>query len=289
MGLFGGIFGLADEGTDYYSGINVPDPEQMKLNLEEYVSQGIITPEAADAILQDPSQFTKIVQSPQFKDAQLKALQGLQDVASQGGMTAIDKAQLNDIANQEATQSRGSREAIMANAAEKGVGGSGLEMLSQMKNQQESTNRAANRGSDVAAAAQQRALQALIQGGQMGESMGNSEFRQQADIAAAKDAVNRFNTSNLNETEKYNVSARNNASLANLKAKQGIADSNVGLRNTAQQYNKELLQKEFENKYKKAGGQGDAAERDRKFKKTAVEDVEGGVADLFGGFSGGFF
>ena len=284
MGLVSGIAGLAMGGpSNQFKGINIPDPEQMKVQLQEYVQQGLLTPEDAQTIMQNPSEFNKITTDPVFKDAQMKALTGLQDVADQGGMTDVMKGRLNDIARSEQVKSRGAREGILQNASERGVGGSGLELMAQLKNQQDSATRASDRGTQVAADAEERALNALIKSGQMGGEMETQEFGEKSKIAEAQDAVNRFNTGNLNDTARANVEARNAAQAGTLAEKQGLSDANTGLRNNQQTYNKNVYQQKFNNDMAKATGSQGAENAAYNAKMGAVSGIEGGVADLAGG------
>jgi hypothetical protein len=255
MGLFassGGYQrGLDKQAVDLLQSTETPDIEGMKLQLEQLVQQGQISPEEAQTYLQQSSAMNNISLDPKFKQAQMDALSSLQDIGNNHGVTAADQAQLNDIQTQEDTHARGAREAILQNAQARGVGGSGAELLSQMTNQQDAATRASNRGFDVAANAQQRALAALQAAGQMGGQLQNNQFNQQAQIANANDSISRFNTANQQNQENMNVGARNAAQQANLANQQSIANQNVDMANKQQQYNKQLSQTDFENQMKK--------------------------------------
>lgn len=266
MNIFDGIFDVFSGGKEAESNaamqgsvdalrdLSLPDITKMQVQLEQLVQQGSITPEEAQAVLQQQSEMSGISTDPRFKQAQMDALMGLQEISDEGGLTAADRAKLNQINTEENTAARGQREAILQNMAARGLGGSGMELLSQMQNQQESATRKSQRDMDVAALAQERALQALMQAGQMGGQMQAQEFGQQAQVAGAQDAINRFNAQNRQDVNMANVNARNQAQQANLGERQRIADANTGMRNEQQQYNKQLAQQNFENAYKKAGG-----------------------------------
>ncbi len=126
--------------------------------------------------------------------------------------------------------------------------------MSQMQNQQDSATRASARDTDVAAQAQDRALQALIAGGNLGSSIANQSFNQQATVGNANDAISRFNAQNRQEVGNLNTANRNNAQVANLGERQRIADANAATANQQQQYNKQLGQQNFENQFQKASG-----------------------------------
>lgn len=270
MGLFsfvtdfftGGQQGAANDAAqravDVISGAKLPDVDAMKLSLEKYVQQGVLTPEMANTILQNDSEMKGISTDPRLKNAQLAALGSLQDIADNKGLTVADKAALNQISSEENARERGQREAILQNAQQRGIGGSGLELAAQLANQQGSATRASQRGFDVAAEAQRRALEAILQSGQLSGQMRSQDFNEQAQIAAAQDAINRFNAANQNTTMMANIAAKNAAAETNLSNQQNIANANVGLSNQQQQYNKELLQQQYQNEMQKRQAQANA-------------------------------
>jgi len=191
---------------------------------------------------------------PRLMNAQYAALNQLQDIGNQGGLTAIDRARMNQISQENATEARGAREALQQNAQRMGRGGSGLSLMDQMLGQQAAATRVSNEGVNTAAIAQQRALDAILQSGQLGGQMQSNEFNQKAQVAAAQDAINKFNAQNRQQVGLYNTTNSNNAQAANLAEKQRIADANVATANQQNLYNNSLSQQDFENKYKKAGG-----------------------------------
>lgn len=240
--------------TDQLNSLVLPDVSEMQLQLEQMVQQGVITPEQAQTYLAEQSDMNNISIDPKLKQAQLDALSGLQDISSNKGLTAADRAQLQSIQTQEDSAARGAREAILQNAQARGMGGSGIELLQQFQNQQDSATRKSQRDLDVAAMAQNRALQALQQAGQLGGQIQSQDFNQQAQIAGANDAINKFNVQNQQSVALENTKARNIAQAQNLGEKQRVADANVATRNAQQQHNKGLHQQQFDNAYKKAGG-----------------------------------
>jgi hypothetical protein len=239
---------------DQFKWINTPRTEDMELQLQQLVQQGVIDPEQAATILQNPSAMNQISSDPSLKQNQMDALLGLQDISDSGGLTSGDQANLSKIRTDEDTAARGKREAIIQNAQSRGLGGSGLELMSQMQNQQDSATRNSQRDMDVAGQAQERALQALMQQGQLSGQIQNQDFNQQAQKAQANDAISQFNAQNQQAQINQNVGARNAAQAANLGTKQNIANSNVATANTQQQFNKGLIQQQFDNQIKKAGG-----------------------------------
>lgn len=251
--------GSTPQTADYFADLKTPDVNDMELQLQQLVEQGVLSPEEAHAELLNQSEMNKISLDPRTKEAQMAALSGLQDVADDG-LTTADEAALSRIRNEENTAARGQREAILQNAQARGMGGSGLELLANLKNQQDSATRASQRDLDVAGQSQQRALQALIQSGQLGGQIQAQDFGQQAQIAGANDAIAKFNADVQNQMNMANVNARNQAQAQNLENRQNIANQNVQLNNQQQQYNKNLAQQNFENQLKKRSGQAGIAQ-----------------------------
>lgn len=251
--------GSTPQTADYFSDLQLPSVGDMEIQLQQLVEQGVLTPEEAQAELVGRSESSNISTDPRFKQAQMDALAGLQDIGD-GGLTAMDEADLNRIQNQENTAARGQREAILQNAQSRGLGGSGLELMSQMQNQQDSATRTAQRDMDVTAMSKQRALDALIRGGELGGQMQAQDFNQQAQVADANDAIAKFNAMNKQNINAANVNARNIAQESNLANKQRVADSNVDLKNQNQMHNKNLIQQNFDNEMKKRGGSAGIAQ-----------------------------
>jgi len=232
--------------------VGVPNVEDMELQLQDLVLQGILSPEDAQAALAGDSAMGGITLDPALKQKQMASLAALQDLADNGGVTLTDQANLRKTMDQVNAEERGARDAIISNADARGMGGSGLALMSQMKNQQDAATRASNAGLDMTAKARDMALQALIQGGTQAGNVRSQDFNEQSQIAQGQDAISKFNAANQQQTNLANTAARNNAQQMNLQAKQAIANTNTAQRNSSQQYNKELQQKNYENQMNKA-------------------------------------
>lgn len=285
--------GSTPQVNDYFASLQTPDTSDMELQLKQLVQQGVLTPEDAQAALVGDSAMNGITLDPALKEKQMASLQALQDLADGGGMTLTDQANLSKIQNQINTQSRGAREAILQNAQQRGLGGSGLELMSQMQNQQDAATRSSQGGLDVAAQARDRALEAMIQGGQMAGDVRNQDFNQQAQVAGAQDAISKFNAQNQQQINMANTAAHNNAQATNLQNKQDIANQNVGLQNTQQQYNKNLIQQNYDNEIKKRSGQAGIAQnnaanagRDNQNQANANNQLIGGLIGAGSSFLG---
>lgn len=208
------------EANKYFAGLS--QPQLKALGLE---SVGDMDAEQIKNFVADQSKMNDISTDPRLQQAQMESLTGLQDI-SKTGLNAQDRAQLAQIRTQEESQARGAREAILQNAQERGVGGSGLELMSQMKNQQEAATRQSTRDQEIAALAEQRKQAALQQSGQLAGQMQGTQFAQQAQVAEANDLMNKFNVANQQQTEATNVAARNQAQQYNLQNQQSLANQN---------------------------------------------------------------
>lgn len=279
--MLGDILTLAGPNElDYYSNIRVPDIQQMQLVLDEYVQQGILTPEQATYYAQDPSEFQKLMSDPKLKDAQMAALSSLQEYGNQGGLNAQAKGRLHDIAKEESVRERGAREAIMQGAQQRGVAGSGLEFLNLIKNQQDSASRAADRGTQVAADAEVRALDALMNSGKMAGDIRSQDFNEQARKAQAIDEINRFNTQNRMNVDQYNVGTRNKGQQYNLEQRQSVSDANTNMRNKQQAHNKGLIQQNWQNRMEDARVRSGASQRDWGRTSNAIGGIGDSIANL---------
>lgn len=294
MGLFSSLFG--DNGAEdalrdakqQYREIDLPDIDQMKLQLQQYVDQGVMTPEEAKAQLVNSNAYDSMNLDSEGKQAQLAALHQLSDIGNNGGMTAQDKSQLQQIQNEEQTKARGARDAIVQNADARGVGGSGLSELAQLQNAQDAATRQSSRDLDVAAQGQQRALQALQSAGQLGGNINQQQFGQQQAVANSKNEIAKFNAQNQQQTNLVNTAANNQAQTANLANKQAVSNANVDTANKQQVYNNQLPQQNFQNQLQKAGGIAGAdqnlagnAQKDKDSDKGLLGSAIGGVASLF--------
>lgn len=242
---------LSRTALEAIQGIRVPTPEEQRIILEELKRVGVYTPDMEVAYQQPDSEMKSISTDPRLKQAQLNSLLKLQEIGSEGGMSMEDRARTAELTGELARQEQGQREAIIQNMAQRGVSGSGFELASQLTNQQGSATRASQQGMDIKAQAEKRALEALMSAGTLGGQIQSQDFSQQAQIAEAQDAINRFNTQNRQDVQARNVTSTNDGKLYNLDQDQKISDANVGTRNQQQVYNKELNQQYFRNQMDK--------------------------------------
>lgn len=215
---------------DKLGALTPPNLQSYIQPYQQAVAAGQITPEEATAKMQEASALEGVRIPEELLNAQRNALTKITAIADAGGLTAIDKARLLDIQDEQAARSKGEQEAIIQNAQQRGVSGGGLEMQSRLISQQQAANRSARAGTDVAADAQRRALEAITQSGTMAGAQRTQAFNEAAKVAEAKDMISNFNTSLQNKTNAANIAERNAAQAANLGAAQRIQEYNIGQR-----------------------------------------------------------
>jgi hypothetical protein len=263
MGMFSSLFGssgsdkadkMRQAAIDAYGSIKTPELDQLKVQLDKYVSAGILSPEQAEVQLLGSNAFNDIATDPSLEGAQKQALAGLQDVANTGGMTAIDKARMQDITDEQNATAKGRNEAILSNAKERGVGGSGIETVNRLMNEQSAADRASRQGVDVASQAEARALQALQAAGQLGGQMQAQQFSQGAQKATAQNAIDAFNAQTRNANNASNTNTTNAAQGANLANAQTISNANTAVGNQEKTANAAANQQVFQDNLAKASG-----------------------------------
>jgi hypothetical protein len=191
----------------------------------EYESVG---PSLSDISQQGSSAFNDIEIDPRLAENQMAALAGLEGIASAGGMTGTDIANLERIQGEVGAADRGRREAILQNMQMRGQGGGGLELLAQLQSGQDATNAASQAGLDIAGTAQDRALEALMAGGQLSGSIRGQQFGEQASKAEATDAINRFNAANMQSGNQFNAGQTQQSGQFNASNMLNAGQFNIG-------------------------------------------------------------
>lgn len=246
------------EAVAYYESIGIPSVEAQKLAFQELQQQGLLTPELEQAITEGPSAFESLTEDPSLREDQRASYLALKDIADQGGMTATSEANLNRGLTRAANESKSRRDAATSRLAAQGRMGTGFQLAADLAGEQDAATLGNQTALDVNAEAQRQALEALTQAGGLAGNIRTQDYRVASDRAGATDSVNARNASAKRDTQSANVNRTNAAQEANLREKQRIADANVGFKNQEQQYNKELLQKKFQNELNLASGKAGA-------------------------------
>lgn len=298
--IFSGIFGgskkasaedraiaLKEKGIQEWLDLVIPDPEEQKLALKEFVLTGTLTPAFEKAIKQNPSAFEKVVQDADLRQSRLRSLRSLESIGTGEG-TFEDKAAQAKAGIDSAAQARGNQKAIMGNLASRGQLGSGLELAARMDQAQADADAAANTSLNLEAQRKANALRAIQGAGDLAGDIADDDYKVASDAARAKDTISAFNTQNLRDVNAANTRAVNDARRFNLENSQDVSNRNTAQSNFEQQYNKELKQKEFENKAKRAAGVADqyggAASQASEMGKSAAEywgNIAGTIPKVF--------
>lgn len=254
-GVVGNLMGAGDKkraqaamaaAYHLYDGMNIPDSEKMKLALQSPEVQGVLQPFMQQAQQMQGTAMDSVQTDPRLKTAQMNALDTLSKMG-QTGLNATDMAALNASRRQTAGDEHSREQGILQGLAERGAGGSGMELATKLASSQGAADRASQQSDQVMAMAQKRMLDSIAQAGQLGGQMRSQDFGEQSDIAKAKDQIAQFNASQRANTGAANTGALNAAQAANLAEKQRIADAGVNTSNAQQEYNKQLIQKQFDN------------------------------------------
>lgn len=237
-----------DQMMQEYNGITPPKMgELQKYNALDYspelinagpdVQARLLEAQQANATDAGQSAMQGIALDPALRQQQMASMAALQDIASNGGMTAKDQANLSRIQTDNASADRGRRDAIQQGMASRGMGGSSMSLLAQLQSNQASTDRSAQQGLDVAGMAQQRALDAMAQSGTMAGGLRNQDFGEQSQKAQAADAINKFNVANKNQFAQYNANQRAQTGQQNAQSQMETDRFNRGNSMQAQQFN----------------------------------------------------
>lgn len=265
-----------------YLGISAPDITPQELNLQQYQNAGGFTPQMMQALQAGPSAMGGIQIDPRLMQAQMAALNQLSQTG-QMGMSPAEAAALSQAQQNAAAQAQAKSKQIQDLFARTGMGGSGAQLAAQLEAAQGGAQQLSNSSNQIAQQAQQNALQAISQAGALGGQMGAQQFGQQADIARAKDYINQFNLSNAQNVQGRNVETANQAALRNLLNQQNIMNMNTQMSNQQQEYNKQLLQQQFNNQMALASGR---AGQYQGIAQTQQKQA-GNTADMWGGIGRG--
>lgn len=262
-------------------GIEVPSVEEQYIQIENLVQQGLIDPVEAQEILANPSLMLEITTDPQIKDAQMRGLVNLEELA-EGGYSLEDKARLSEIQQEIGAQSRGGRERIAQEMQERGIQGSGLELAQQLMLQQSASQQRSQEGLKRAAQGEQRALEAIIQAGQQAGQMRGQEFGEESAKAQAQDAISQFNVANQRQVQEANIQRQMQSQAQNLAERQRLADANAVRRQEESLRRAGLKQQRYQNLLEKerikAEAMGGVA--------TSREGTAGRKGKLYGGLLG---
>lgn len=214
--------------------VGLPPDLSKRIIMQQFEQAGMLTPELERDIQAGESKVAQIKEDSSLRDAQMQALNKLQQVGATG-LRAEDRAALNLARSQAAKDAEAQRQQVMQQMAARGMSGSGMELISQLQAGQAGTDRMSSEGDRIAAMASQNALQSLMQSGQLGGAIRSQDFNVEQTKAQAADLRDQFNIENSRSTQMRNLAAKNQAQAANLANQQEIMNKNVAMENAERQ------------------------------------------------------
>lgn len=261
--------------------IGMPPDLSREVVMQQFQSAGVLTPELEQEIKLNESKLSQVQEDPATRNAQMQALQLLQQ--SGRGISPQDRLKFNEMRDQVQRDAEAKRQQIIQNFRQRGMGGSGAELASQLMQGQASANQASLEGDRIAAASAQNALDSIARAGTLGGQIRGQDFDVASTKARAEDELNRFNTQNQINRQSRNVSSTNQARQTNLANAQDILNKNTNLSNAERQRQNEARrtywQDQMTRSQARAGAynqQGNTATNNAN--RTANQWVQGGTA-----------
>ena len=240
----------AQDALNAIKNIKVPEIAEQQRNYLLNELQGELTPEMLQAIEQGPSAYEGIEIDPRLKQAQMDALSYYSQVGEMG-LTPSERSARNEIMRSQANQSQADRATALANAAQRGVAGSGIEMAAQLAGSQGAAERASQASDALISEAFKRSLDAQSKQADLASGMRTQDYSEAERLAQARDQIARVNAQQQIDTQSANVGARNQAQAQNLANRQRVFEGNLDTKNAQQDVNKGLFQTKFSNEFDK--------------------------------------
>ena len=242
--------------------VQTPTAAQLTLpQLEEYVNAGLMTPAQATAYVQQNSVMNGVNADPATTEAEMTALDQMQQVAGDNGMTPQMEAQLTGALNTANTNTQGERASILDSMAQRGVPTSLMGTAAQEAAAGQDAQTANMTSTQAAGQAEQNALTAMANAGTLAGNINQQEFSQGAQKAAAQNAINQWNAQNQTQNSQFNAANQQQANAYNTENAQTVANENTGLANERTQYNAQVPETVFSNQMEKAGAEAGVSEQ----------------------------
>lgn len=246
-----------DQALSYISGLEIPDVEKERLQLEALQYFGDYSPEQLQKYDLGPSAMEQVSVDPLYKQKQLEALERVGQLSKEG-ITPEERAILELSQRRASAQTQAKINQVLQERQQRGVAGGGDELAAKLAATQQGADLQSQQDMEAAQQMMNTRRQALSQLAEQAGGMRKQEYGEQTDLARARDVINQFNTQNTQETAKYNVGNTNQARMRNLEQQQSIADQNVKLRNQQQEYNKQLAERDYRRRLDKATAMANA-------------------------------
>lgn len=169
-----------------------------------------------DEFQQDPTLLGQSAGSSVFADpraiaAQNEALDSIMGIARGGGATAAERARMASARRDQESWLRGQREGDMQDLAERGMAGSGAELLTVGNDRQAAAGRISQADLETEAMLEQRAIDATMAGSQMASGMRGQSSDEGFKRADAADSFAALNQNAINTVEGANTKFKQDA------------------------------------------------------------------------------
>lgn len=246
---------IRQEVFNYNRDIRLPTLEELGIknsDIEYYEVTGKFTPELFEAALLDRTLLEDIERDPQLVRDQLKIIETKKRRIEEGGLTAQERAEMDQILRETERQNRAQQETIGARLRERGAAGGPVEAIMRLRGQAQAADTASEQAFKTAALGATSRLQEEATLSDMLTRMSKEDFATKEARARAQAERERLNVGLRNQVNIANVQARNLAQQQALANQQRIAEQNVALRNAITQQNIAARQQVLENQMNKA-------------------------------------
>jgi len=223
-----------------------------QIMLRQFESAGVLTPEVEKAIELQMPKVSQIKEDTRFKDAQMKALQALQQRGATG-FTPEEALQLKQERAQAERSAEAKRQQIIAGMRARGALDSGAGIAAQLQSGEQLAAQQAEAADRASAMASQRALQSITQAGSLGGQIRGQEFDIARTKAAAEDEMSRFNVQQQIARQQRNIERQMSAQQFNLQQQQAIMNANIQQANAEALRQRQAQQQMYENQMRIAG------------------------------------
>jgi hypothetical protein len=232
--------------------VGVPSAEAQRITYETPELVFNYAPQLEQQFPDLKSQLVEIEADPRLAEAQATALTGIEERAAMG-LTPEEAAELDAIQRQAVAAGSAQRASGLQSLERRGLGGSGMELISQREAAQATQDALAQASQEKAAqsfAAKQAALQNLAN---IAGSQRSQQFGEEAQKASAADIIAQFNRQQQAGTQQRNIAQQNQAELMRQQALQAQEDQRAAARNLEEEQRVAATQQEFANRMQKAG------------------------------------
>lgn len=247
---------LARQAYEKILAVGAPPDEAKKIFYEEFKSAGLLTPQVTKAIEAIVPKIVSYKEDPALKKAQMESLSSLSQIGKLGE-TAEERAQRILGARETERLVAGESGRQQQELAAKGIEGSGAAIAARFASADRARQIASEQALKSSVAAQARALQGITEAGSAAERARTQEFGFAEKKSEAEAEMDRFNVKQRSDAQMYNLQQQARAQQYNLEEKQRIMDANIKMRNEERKRQREAQTKNWENKLKWAGTQGE--------------------------------